>query len=174
MHTGQSRREFLTALTAAGAAGVLGAQRSLADEGPPETTAIRLAYYKNNCLAPLLVAEDLLRLEGFTEIKYVSVPKSFLTPELVARGECNFANTFAGTLVSYLDNGLPITALSGVHAGCYELFAHEPIQTISELRGKKIAIKDLKSDGYYSWRSWRCMSGSTPKPILSGSRPMTL
>ena len=124
MLTGQSRREFLTALTAVGAAGVLGARRSLADEGPPETTAIRLAYYKNNCLAPLLVAEDLLRLEGFTEIKYVSVPKSFLTPELVARGECNFANTFAGTLVSYLDNGLPITALSGVHAGCYELFAH--------------------------------------------------
>ena len=163
MHTGQSRREFLTALTAAGAAGVLGARRSLADEGPPETTAIRLAYYNNNCLAPLLVAEDLLRLEGFTEINYVSVPKSFMTPELVARGECNFANTFAGTLVSYLDKGLPITALSGVHAGCYELFAHEPIQTISELRGKKIAIKDLKSDGYYFVALMAVHVGLNPK-----------
>jgi NitT/TauT family transport system substrate-binding protein len=149
MQIEQSRRDFLTGLTAVGAASVLGARSSRADEGPPETTTIRLAYYSNNCLVPLLVAEDLLRAEGFTDIKYVSVPKSFTTPELVARGDCHFANTFAGTLVSYLDKGLPITALSGVHSGCYELFAHEPISTFTELRGKKVAIQDLNSDGYY-------------------------
>jgi NitT/TauT family transport system substrate-binding protein len=39
--------------------------------------------------------------------------------------------------------------LAGIHSGCYELFAHEPIRTISELRGKSIAIQDLNSDGYY-------------------------
>ena len=39
----QSRRDFLATLSAAGAAGVLGARTSLADEGPPETTTIRLA-----------------------------------------------------------------------------------------------------------------------------------
>ena len=39
----QSRRDFLASLSAAGAAGVLGARASLADEGPPETTTIRLA-----------------------------------------------------------------------------------------------------------------------------------
>ena len=38
----QSRRDFLASLSAAGAAGVLGARGSLADEGPPETTTIRL------------------------------------------------------------------------------------------------------------------------------------
>ena len=38
----QSRRDFLASLSAAGAAGVLGARASLADEGPPETTTIRL------------------------------------------------------------------------------------------------------------------------------------
>ena len=83
------------------------------------------------------MAEDLLRAEGFTDIRYVAVPKSFTIPELVARGDCHFANTFAGTLVSHMDNGLPITGLSGVHSGCYELFAHEPVRTISELRGKR-------------------------------------
>jgi NitT/TauT family transport system substrate-binding protein len=149
MQIRQNRRHLLASLSAVGAAGVLGARRSLADEGPPETTTIRLAYYPNNCLAPLLVAEDLLRAEGFTEIHYVSVPESFTTPELVARGDIHFANTFAGTLVSHMDQGLPVTALSGVHSGCYELLAHEPIRTISELRGKSIAIQDLNSDGYY-------------------------
>ncbi len=39
----QSRRDFLASVSAAAAAGVLGARRSLADEGPPETTTIRLA-----------------------------------------------------------------------------------------------------------------------------------
>ena len=39
----QNRRDFLASLSAAGAAGVLGARASLADEGPPETTTIRLA-----------------------------------------------------------------------------------------------------------------------------------
>ena len=149
MQIRQNRRHFLASLSAAGAAGVLGARGALADDGPPETTTIKLAYYSNNCLAPLLVAEDLLRPKGFTEIRYVSVPESFTIPELVARGDCHFANTFAGTLVSHMDNGLPITGLSGVHSGCYELFAHEPFRTIGELRGKRVAIQDLNSDGYY-------------------------
>jgi NitT/TauT family transport system substrate-binding protein len=38
----QSRRDFLAGLSAAGAAGVCGARESLADEGPPETTTIRI------------------------------------------------------------------------------------------------------------------------------------
>jgi NitT/TauT family transport system substrate-binding protein len=149
MQIRQNRRHFLASLSAAGVAASLGGRGSLAQDGPPETTEIRLAYYPKNCLAPLLVAEDLLRAEGFTDIRYVSVPESFTVPELVARGEIHFANTFAGTLVSHMDNGLPITGLAGVHSGCYELFAHEPIHTISELRGKSVAIQDLNSDGYY-------------------------
>jgi NitT/TauT family transport system substrate-binding protein len=160
----QSRRRLLTGLSLAGAAGVvLGAQRSLADEGPPETTTIRLAYYLNNCLAPLLVAEDLLRAEGFTDIRYVPVAASFTSPELVARGDIHFANTFAGTLVSHMDAGLPVMALSGVHSGCYELFAHEPVRTISELKGKNIAIQDLNSDGHYYLAIMAAHVGLDPK-----------
>jgi NitT/TauT family transport system substrate-binding protein len=40
----QSRRDFLASLSAASAASLLGAQASLADEGPPETSTIKLAY----------------------------------------------------------------------------------------------------------------------------------
>jgi NitT/TauT family transport system substrate-binding protein len=163
MQIRQNRRRLLAGLSAAGAAAALSSRESLADDGPPETTTIRLAYYPNNCLAPLLVAEDLLRAEGFTDVRYVPVPESFTIPELVARGDIHFANTFAGTLVSHLDDGLPITALSGVHSGCYELFAHEPIRTISELRGKNIAIQDLNSDGYYYLAIMAAHVGLDPK-----------
>jgi NitT/TauT family transport system substrate-binding protein len=163
MQIRQNRRDFLTTLSFTGAAGVLRTTQSFADEGPPETTTIRLAYYPNDCLAPLLVAEDLLRAEGFTDIRYVSLPESFTTPQLVARGDVHFANTFAGTLVSHMDNGVPITGLSGVHSGCYELFAHEPIRTISELRGKRIAIQDLNSDGYYYLAIMAAHVGLDPK-----------
>jgi NitT/TauT family transport system substrate-binding protein len=178
MQISQSRRDFLAGLSAASAASLLGPRASLADEPPPETTTIKLAYYSNNCLAPLLVAEDLLRAEGFTDVRYVSVPESFTIPELVARGDCHFANTFAGTLVSYMDNGLPIIGLAGVHSGCYELFAHEPVRTISQLRGKRVAIQDLNSDGYYYLAIMAAHVGFDPKTdfdwVTSASNPMEL
>jgi NitT/TauT family transport system substrate-binding protein len=174
----QTRRRFLTSVAFAGVGGVLGARCPLADDGPPETTTVRLAYYSNNCLAPLLVAEDLLRMEGFTEINYISVPESFSTPELVARGDCHFANTFAGTLVAHMERGLPITALSGVHSGCYELFAHEPIRTISELRGKRVAIQHRNSDGYYYMGIMAAHVGLSPKTdfewVTGAGKPMEL
>jgi NitT/TauT family transport system substrate-binding protein len=178
MHIMQSRRDFLASASLAAAAGALDVRGSLADEGPPETTTIKLAYYSNNCLAPLLVAEDLLRAEGFTDIRYVAVPESFTIPELVAREDCHFANTFAGTLVSHMDKGLPITGLSGVHSGCYELFAHAPIRTISELRGKRVAIQDLNSDGYYYMAIMAAHVGLDPKTdfdwVTSATNPMEL
>jgi NitT/TauT family transport system substrate-binding protein len=176
MQMTQSRRDFLASASLAAAAGVLGARGSLADEGPPETTTIRLAYYPNNCLVPLLVAEDLLRVEGFTDISYVSEPESFTFPQLVARGDVDFANSFAGTLVSHMDDGLPITGLSGVHSGCYELFAHEPIRTISDLRGKRVAIQNLNSDGYFYMAIMAAHVGLDPKTdfdwVPSADNPM--
>ena len=47
-----------------------------------------------------------------------------------------------------LDAGEPITALAGVHSGCYELFAHEPIRTVSDLKGKRVALTDPNSGGH--------------------------
>jgi NitT/TauT family transport system substrate-binding protein len=162
MQIRQNRRHFLAGLSAAGAAGMLGTQGALAD-GPPETTTIKLAYYGNICLAPLLIAKDLLHAEGFTDVRYVEAPESFTIPELVARGECHFGSTFAGTVVYHIDSGVPIIALSGVHAGCYELFAYEDFRTITELRGRKVAIQDLNSDGYYYMAIMATHVGLDPK-----------
>jgi NitT/TauT family transport system substrate-binding protein len=62
----QSRRDFLTALSAASVAGVLSARASLAEEGPPETTTIRIGKSTGICVVPSYIADDLLRLEGFS------------------------------------------------------------------------------------------------------------
>jgi NitT/TauT family transport system substrate-binding protein len=140
----QSRRHFLANASLATAASVVGVRGSLADEGPPETTMVRLRRDPSICIAPWYIAEDLLRAEGFTEIRYVPAhgPKQ---AEMIARGELDFALWDAGSVVFRLDTGVPATALAGLHAGCFELFAHEPIRTISDLKGKKVGIDVLGS-----------------------------
>jgi NitT/TauT family transport system substrate-binding protein len=132
----QNRRHFLASLSAAGAAGIFGARSSLADEGPPEVTTLRLSTYPNICLAPGFISDDLLHAEGFTDIRRTPNPPL----DAVARGDVDFEFNTAAWVVAHLDAGEPITALTGVHSGCYELFANEPIRTISDLKGKQVGI----------------------------------
>jgi NitT/TauT family transport system substrate-binding protein len=136
MHIMQSRRDFLATLSAAGAAGVLGGRCVLADEGPPETTTIRLARSPTICVAPGQIAEALLRAEGFHDIRYM--PNRPI--DAVARGQIDFDLETVAWVVSNVGAGEPVTALAGVHSGCYELFAHEPIQTIGDLKGRRVGI----------------------------------
>ena len=114
---------------------------SLADEGPPETTTIRhRASSAASALRPQYVAEELLRAEGFTDVRYV--PTCRRRPDRAedrARRH-RLQHVLRADARSSLDAGLPITALAGVHPGCFELFAHEPIRTISDLKGKRVGI----------------------------------
>jgi NitT/TauT family transport system substrate-binding protein len=135
----QSRRHFLAGLSAAGVAGVLGTQRSLADEGPPEVTMIRIGKSTGICVAPSYIADDLLRLEGFTDIRSVPAAGGFTFAQMAGRGEIDFGITFAALLVFHMAAGIPVTALAGVHSGCYELFAHEPIKPSAISRAKGLA-----------------------------------
>jgi NitT/TauT family transport system substrate-binding protein len=137
MHIMQSRRDFMATLSAAGAASALGARRLLADEGRPETTTIRLPRDPSICIAPEQIADALLRAEGFTDVRYVQVSHS---GDAVVRGDVDFGSETAAWLVTYLDAGQPITAMAGIHVGCYELFAHEPVRAISDLKGKRVGI----------------------------------
>jgi NitT/TauT family transport system substrate-binding protein len=141
----QSRRDFLTAVSAVGAAGVLGAPASLGDDGPPEVTTIRLRRDPSICVAPWYIAEDLLRAERFTDIRYVPAQAGLTHAQMIGRGEIDFGLWFAASAVFRLDASVPMTALAGVHAGCYELFAHDPIRTISDLKGRKVGVDVLGS-----------------------------
>jgi NitT/TauT family transport system substrate-binding protein len=144
----QTRRDFLLSSSLAavsGAAGVLGARGSLAQDGPPETTTVRIGTSTSVCLAPQLIAEELLRAEGFTDIRYPQSPGGLAS---AVEEEDDFWLTPAPVIVFHLDAGEPITTLAGVHSGCYELFAHGSVKTISDLKGKRIGIRNLSSSGH--------------------------
>jgi NitT/TauT family transport system substrate-binding protein len=154
MHIMQSRRDFLAGVSAAGAASVLGGRNLLADEGTPETTTIRIrvedapplvvsGVAENAlCTAPLYITEDLLRAEGFTEIRYVPVENGPPYAEAFERRELDFGLRFAPGAVRYLDAGVPFTVLAGVHPGCFALFVHEHIRTFSDLMGKQVGYNE--------------------------------
>lgn len=137
-----TRRRFLTTLSSAGAAGLLGVPRALGAEGVLETTTVRLTKVPGICLAPQYVAEELLRAEGFTEIRYVDAP-----PGVLPIGKADFTQAYASNFLRQIDAGDPITLLSGVHVGCFELFANEGINGIPDLKRKTVGVQALGSLG---------------------------
>ena len=90
---------------------------------------------------------------------------------MIASGDVDFGTSFAGTVVYHLDAGLPLTALAGLHAGCYELFAREPIRSVSDLKGRRVGIQTLSSSGICTSRSWRPTSASTPQRDIEWVAP---
>jgi len=144
----QNRRQFLTALSLVGAAGLVRTPPTLAAEGPLETTTVRLAKNEGICIAPQYVADEMLRAEGFTDIRYVHVPESTTRVKALASGEADFSGNFAGPLIVAVASGDPIVLLAGQHVGCYELFVHESIRSIGDLKGKKIGVPGLESSHF--------------------------
>ena len=138
-----NRRQFGISLVGAGAVGFLPTGGAFATEPPPETKTIRLKRSSAICFAPYYVVEAFLHAEGFADVRYIDAEDSAVSASLMDTGELDFDLDFAGRLVHDLDNGRQITALGGVHVGCYELFAHAPIHTIGDLKGKRVGINDF-------------------------------
>jgi NitT/TauT family transport system substrate-binding protein len=137
----QSRRHFLTTLSGAGAVGLFRTPRVFAAEAPLETISVRLFKSSLICsAAPQYAAEELLRAEGFKEIVYIEVPRNEV-PRAFADGQVDFTVTFAVNHIQAIDHGAPITILAGVHAGCYELFARQGLDSITELKGKQVGLQ---------------------------------
>jgi NitT/TauT family transport system substrate-binding protein len=177
MQTIQSRRRFLTTLSSAGAAGLMGAPKSSAQDGPLETTTVRLAKIAGICIAPQYVADELLRAEGFTDIRFVATDAGVPAALSLARGEVDFTANYAPALVIPIDAGEPITILGGEHIGCFELFAKEGIRSIPDLKGKNVGVQGLGSSQYTFLSSMaahvgldpvkdiRWITSSSPKPM---------
>ena len=148
METSQTRRRFLATLSLAGAAGLVRAPVAVAAEGPPEITSLRFMRTPSLCHAPQFVAEELLRAEGFTEIQYIVGKSSAEINEAVTSGRVDFNMHFAPQWVAVIDGGGPVTVLSGVHVGCFELFGKEGIRSIADLKGKTVGIAALGSSDH--------------------------
>jgi NitT/TauT family transport system substrate-binding protein len=128
---GWTRRRFIGGLTLAGTAGLLGLHAGpVTAEPPPETTRIRLTHNPAICLTPQYLAEDLLRLEGFSEVDYVKHPPGAIYSDLLATGAADVKLLGAVDLIPAIDAGRPIVVPAGAHVGCFELFGAEEIRRV--------------------------------------------
>jgi len=132
-----SRRCFLGGLTMAGMGGFLGLtpRRSVA-EPPPETTRLRVMQGPALCEAPIHVAQELLRGEGFSDVQYIQVPTSSYEP--LAGGAIDVALHTTQSGLRRIEAGEPIVILAGIHVGCFELFGYEHVRTMRDLKGKVV------------------------------------
>jgi NitT/TauT family transport system substrate-binding protein len=140
----KTRRGFLTSASMALGATLLGAP-ALAAEGPPETTSVRLPGVRSICVAPQDVVADLLRAEGFTDIRHVPLPAGTNVPDAIAHGDIDFGLNYAPLQVAGIDRGVAMKVLAGVHVGCFELFVADAIQGLPDLVGKKVGIPAKES-----------------------------
>ena len=140
-----NRRTFLEKVGLVGAAGIVGLPaRRAAAEPPPEITALKLIQTSGVCIAPQYVAEALLHREGFTNVEYVKKGR-VQANEALASGEVQLTMGFVGNSIIQIDSGDPNVVLSGMHVGCYELFAADSIRVVHDLRGKRVAVTELGS-----------------------------
>ena len=155
----QSRRRFLTNAALAGATGVGRFStwgKALAAEPPPEITTLRFEKDPVTCIAPQ-VFQELLRAEGFTDIRYVDLTEAHIrradaansdfVGDMIAHGEVDFGRNFAPSLVFGMNAGAPITILSGLHLGCFEVFGKKEIQTLGDLKGRAVGANIYNSPG---------------------------
>jgi NitT/TauT family transport system substrate-binding protein len=137
-----TRRRFIASAPALAAASLLHIGPASAAEPPPETRRIRLVHGPWLCYAPQYVAEELLRLEGFTHVEFVKIEAN-LPGTLVKLAD--IAIVGAPGIVPVIDSGQPVAVLSGLHVGCWELFAGNGIHSITQLKGRSVAISGLNS-----------------------------
>src|SRR5262249_21542374 len=91
------------------------------------------------CFAPVYVAEELLKAEGFSDVQYIKTPLNEGPTKALAEGKIDITqNDTAGHLME-LDVGAPVVVLGGIHTGCWELFANDSVRTLRDLKGKTVA-----------------------------------
>jgi NitT/TauT family transport system substrate-binding protein len=161
----QTRRHFLSTLSAVGAAGLVRAPRASAAEAALETTTVRLTKSAAICIAPEYVAEEFLRAEGFTDIRYVDLPETTTRIEAIARSTLDFSANFAAPLIVAVASGEPITFLAGVHVGCFELFGNDSIRSIADLKGKRVGVPGLGSNQHVFLTAMAAHVGLGPDDI---------
>ena len=156
-----TRRDFLrlTAGTMTGAYGVFPARA--AAEPTLETTTITLNQIPGICVAPQYVAEELLRSEGFGDVRYAKFGTAGIYKAL-ASGEVDLSMAFVAPFITQLDADAAIVLIGGVHAGCFELFGTEGVRSIRDLKGRTVAIPELGSPHHVFTASMAAHVGLNP------------
>ena len=93
------------------------------------------------CAAPLLMARKFLLEEGFTDIQYYPTEGKYsVISDNVLAGRTDLSLNFTAPLAVNVDRGDPLVMIGGANAACFEMYAAEPIRSLTDLRGKRIAL----------------------------------
>ena len=159
MSVTMNRRRLLAGLPAMAAG--LNATPALA-EPPPEVTRLRLPRIPSICMAPQYVAEELLHAEGFTEVTYVETQAGLPLSMDIASGKIDFGQNYIAAAIAAIDQGHRLTLLGGVHPGCFELFVKPGIESILDLKGRKVGVQSLGSSPHLFLTSMAAYVGLDP------------
>ena len=164
-HEAWSRREFLSAAALAGTGSLLRLPSdALAAEPPAETNKVRVIENSEICAGtPLIVAQELLKAEGFTDVRSVKKATGTDGVAAVAMGEADFSITAAPSLITRIEAGEQLMLLSGIHIGCFELFGTERIRSLRDLKGKRVAVSALGSGRHIFLASMLAHVGLDPR-----------
>jgi len=166
-----TRRELLARTGALGAAGLLGLQHAAsAAEPAPETRTVRFCHSPSICVAPQYMAGDLLRMEGFSDVQYLALGTR-AGPDALAEGNADITMWYATGFVPVLDAGKPVVLLAGVHVGCWELFGHENVRNLRDLKGKTVVCEKFLSGDHILLSSMLAYAGLNPNDVQWLSRP---
>jgi len=135
---------------------------AVAAEPPPETTRIRLLQFPSACQAPLYLSEELLRTEGFTDVQWVRSNLDFVSQHLES-GTVDLGVNFIGPNLIGLDSGAPAVILAGAHVGCFELIGTDRVQSIRDLKGKKVGINVLGAAAHVFLSAMAAQVGLDPR-----------
>jgi len=165
------RRQFLRGLGAlAGSAGFLGYDLRFANaEPPPETTKLTLFQAEGfgTCIAPQYLAYELLKLEGFTDVRYVKHPSDtqLEQPELLVAGDVDITLSFPPHDITSIDAGGPLVVLAGSHSGCVEVVANRQVRSTLDLKGRTVLISAFGSDDHAFISLFAKYVGVSPQDI---------
>ena len=101
------------------------------------------------------MTEELLRSEGFTDVKYIPWQRPSEATAGVAIGAVDITMQYVGPSILQIDAGEPIVVLAGIQPGCFELFGSERIRSVRDLNGKTVAIGELAGSEYTFWAASR-------------------
>jgi NitT/TauT family transport system substrate-binding protein len=80
----------------------------------------------------------------------------------IASGKIDFGQNYIAAAVAAIDQGHRLTLLGGVHPGCFELFVKPGINSLLDLRGRKVGVQSLGSSPHLFITSMAAYVGLDP------------
>jgi NitT/TauT family transport system substrate-binding protein len=162
-----TRRSFLAQTSALGASWLFAPSKAALADPLPETERIRLVRNPAICLAPEYVAEDLLRVEGFSQVQYADI-EDLGAVRMLEANHADMTVASAPDFLPFVEAGTSAVALAGLHGGCYELFVNERVRAIRDLKGKRVAVIEAgNSPEYFYVSSMVAYVGMDPRKDIS-------